>query len=89
MTLFLLWKVIQSPASALGRSVELGQFEFCDEQLSFRASDNLKNSLLEFCLLRVSTTDPPDDEIVIMETRMFLVRQQLLSTSIFQDLAQC
>ncbi|MDA0660776.1 MAG: hypothetical protein O3C60_18375 [Planctomycetota bacterium] len=58
-----LWKVIQKPASALERPVELGQFEFSDERLSFLAAENSENSLLEFCLLRVSTADPPDTEL--------------------------
>jgi hypothetical protein len=57
------WKVIQKPASALERPVELGQFEFRDERLLFLASDHSERGLLEFCLLRVSTADPPDTEI--------------------------
>jgi hypothetical protein len=58
-----LWKVTQKPASALERPVELGQFEFSDERLSFLAPDHSESSLLEFCLLRVSTADPPDTEL--------------------------
>lgn len=57
------WKVIQKPTSALERPVELGQFEFSDERLLFLAPDNSESGLLEFCLLRVSTADPPDTEI--------------------------
>jgi len=59
----LAWKVTQKPASALERPVALGQFEFSDERLSFLAPNNSKNSLLEFCLLRIRTTEPSDTEL--------------------------
>ncbi len=58
-----LWKVIQKPASALERQIALGQFEFSDERLSFLAAANSDSSLLPFCMLRISTVDPPDTEL--------------------------
>jgi hypothetical protein len=57
------WKVIQKPASKLERTIELGQFEFSDERLSFLAAAISEGGLLKFCLLRVSTADPPDTEL--------------------------